>query len=147
MAATTADLVNEFIELDRKRKALEGDVEEVKEKLAELEPQIMQRFENAGMRSMKSTSGVTIYIRRELWAGAAQGSEVLLLESLKQVGLGDMVKEKVNTQTLSAYIREVEKNEFGGNEVEPEKIVQALPPGLQTSVAITEKFSLRTRKG
>ena len=147
MAATTADLVNQFIELDDKRKRLEGDVDAIKEELKVLEPQIMDRFENAGMQSMRSKSGVTLYIRREVWAGAAEGAEVLLLETLKSCGLGDMVKEKVNTQTLSAYVREVEKDTFNGASVTPEKLVQALPPALQTAVAVTERFSLRTRKG
>lgn len=147
MAVTTADLVNEFIELDAKRKALEGDVDKLKEQLAVLEPQIMQRFENAGMQSMKSKSGVVLYIRRELWAGAAEGAETLLLESLKSIGLGDMVKEKVNTQTLSAYVREVERDQFNGAAQTPDVLAKALPPALQAAVAISERYSLRTRKG
>lgn len=146
MAATTADLVNEFIDLDTKRKTLEGDVDKLKERMAELEPQIMERFENAGMQSMKSKQGVTVFIRRELWAGAADGAEVLLLETLKSIGLGDMVKEKCNTQTLSAYIREQEKEHFGQAAAKPEELIKVLPEPLQAAVAVTEKFSLRTRK-
>lgn len=148
MAATTADLVNEYIELDDQRKGKEAETEKLKERMAELEPQIMERFENAGMQSMKSKQGTVIYIRRDLWAGAKEGAEVLLLEALKAVGLGDMVKEKVNTQTLSAYIREQEKDQFGANvSAKPEEIIGVLPEGLREAVNITEKFSLRTRKG
>jgi len=147
MAATTADLVNQFIELDEKRKKMEGDVDKLKEELQKLEPQIMERFENAGMQSMKSKSGVVVYIRRDLWAGAAEGADALLLEALKTVGLGDMVKEKVNTQTLSAYIREAEREHFAGAASEIPKLISVLPEPLRGAVAITEKFSLRTRKG
>lgn len=148
MAATTADLVNEFIELDEQRKGKEGEIDKIKERMSELEPLIMERFENAGMQSMKSTQGTVIYVRRDLWAGAKEGAEVLLLESLKAVGLGDMVKEKVNTQTLSAYVREQEKEQFGSNvSAKPDDIIQVLPEGLREAVNITEKFSLRTRKG
>lgn len=148
MAATTADLVNEFIELEDQRKGKEGEIDKIKERLAELEPQIMERFENAGMQSMKSKQGTVIYIRRDLWAGAKEGAEVLLLEALKSVGLGDMVKEKVNTQTLSAYIREQEKDQFGAAvSATPEEIIGVLPEGLREAVNITERFSLRTRKG
>lgn len=148
MAATTADLVNEYIELDDQRKGKEGEVDKLKERMAELEPQIMERFENAGMQSMKSKQGTVIYIRRDLWAGAKEGAEVLLLEALKAVGLGDMVKEKVNTQTLSAYIREQEKDQFGANvSAKPEEIIGVLPEGLREAVNIMEKFSLRTRRG
>jgi len=147
MAATTADLVNRFIELDEQRKAKEGEIDAIKEELAALEPQIMERFENAGMQSMKSKQGTTLYIRRELWAGAAEGSENVLLHTLKVIGLGDMVKEKVNTQTLSAYVREQEKEHFNGSVRKPDEIISILPAPLQAAVALTEKFSLRTRKG
>lgn len=148
MAATTADLVNEFIELDEQRKGKEGEIDKIKERMTELEPLIMERFENAGMQSMKSKQGTVIYIRRDLWAGAKDGAEVLLLESLKAVGLGDMVKEKCNTSTLSAYIREQEKDQFGSNvTASPAEIIGVLPEGLRDAINITERFSLRTRKG
>lgn len=146
MAATTADLVNEFIELDEQRKGKEGEVDKIKERIAALEPQILERFENAGMQSMKSKMGQTIYIRRELWSGAVEGAEVLLLEVLKSIGLGDMVKEKVNTQTLSAYVREVEKNVFNGSAVDPTELIKVLPETLQPVLKVTQKFSLRTRR-
>ena len=59
-----------------------------------------------------------------------------------------MVKEKVNTQTLSAYIREQEKEQFGASvSAKPEEIIEVLPEGLRAAVNITEKFSLRCRKG
>ena len=146
MAATTADLVNEFIELDEQRKGKEGEVEKIKERMAELEPEIMKRFENAGMQSMKSKQGSTIYIRRELWSSAAEGSEVLLLEVLKSIGMGDLVKEKVNTQTLSAYVREIEKDAFNGMVADPADIIKVLPEQLQPVLKVTQKFSLRTRR-
>ena len=148
MAATTADLVNEYIELDDQRKGKEGEVEKIKERMTELEPQIMERFENAGMQSMKSKQGTVIYIRRDLWSGAKEGAEVLLLESLKAVGLGDMVREKVNTATLSAYVREQEKEQFGSNvTASPDEILGVLPEALRGVIAITERFSLRTKRG
>lgn len=146
MAATTADLVNEFIELDEQRKGKEGEVEKIKERMAELEPEIMKRFENAGMQSMKSKQGSTIYIRREIWASAAEGAEVLLLEVLKTIGLGDMVKEKCNTSTLSAYVREIEKDSFNGTAARPEELIKVLPAPLQAAISLAERFSLRTRR-
>lgn len=148
MAATTADLVNEFIELDEQRKGKEGEIDKIKERMTELEPQIMERFENAGIQSMKSKQGTVIYIRRDLWSGAKDGADVLLLEALKSVGLGDMVKEKVNTSTLSAYVREQEKEQFGANvTASPEEIIGVLPEALRGAIAITERFSLRTKRG
>lgn len=146
MPATTADLVNLFIELDQKRKSHEGAIDAIKEELARLETELMQRFENAGIQSMKSTSGYQVYVRRDLWAGAIDGQDALLVESLKLAGLGDMVKEKCNTQTLSAYVREIEKANFTTPQ-KPDLLIKALPAPMQAAVSVTEKYSLRTRKG
>lgn len=145
MAVTTADLVNEFIALDAKRKALEGDVDKLKEQLAVLEPQIMQRFENAGMQSMKSTSGVTLYINRQLWASPRNGDHATLVAALREIGLTDMIKTQCNTQTLSAYIREQEKDLFTGK-ASPDELIAKLPPVLQSCVEISEKFGLRAKR-
>lgn len=147
MAATTADLVNEFIELDELRKTKEREAEKIKERMTELESQIMDRFENAGMQSMKSKSGVVLYIRRQLFAGAAEGATVLLTESLKLAGLGDLVKEAVNSQRLSSWVTEFEAEHFNGAKVRPDDLVQAMPAELRESLKVTEKYSLRTKKG
>lgn len=147
MAATTADLVNQFIELDEKKKKADEDLEAIKSQMAEIEPQIMERFENAGMQSMKSKGGQVVYIRRDLRAGAVDGSSMLLMESLKSEGLGDLVKEAINHQRLSSWVREFEEQTFGGAKVKPEELVAKLPSGLQSTLKITEQFSLRCKKG
>lgn len=147
MAATTAQLVNEFIELDLARKAKEDEVEKQKERLAELQAELLTRFENAGMQSMRSKEfGVTIYVRREIWASPAEGNETLLMERLKSLGLGDMVKEKVNTQTLSAYVRELEETQLA-RQGSADEVLKILPEPLQSTIKLSERFSLRTKKG
>jgi len=145
MAATTADLVNRFIELDEQRKAKEGEVDAIKEELKLLEPLLMERFENAGMQSMKSRSGVTVYISRKLWASPKEGNHAGLVAALQSIGLNDMVKTQCNTQTLSAYIREREQELFGGKS-SPDELTQKLPEEIRPFIAITEKFDLKARK-
>jgi hypothetical protein len=146
MPATTADLVNEFIALDLARKAKEDDIDKLKEQLALLEAQLLERFENAGQQSFKSKQGVTVYIHRQLWAGAADGNAALLMETLRAEGLGVLVKESVNTQTLSAYVRECAREAFGKEEKTVEDIIHILPARLQPAIQLTDKFSLRTRR-
>lgn len=147
MAATTADLVNRFIELDAQKKKADDDLEAIKLQLAELEPQIMERFENAGIQSMKAKSGQTVYVRRDLRAGAVEGAGVMLMESLKSAGLGDLVKEAINHQRLSSWVREFEEQTFGGAKVKPDELLAKMPDGLQTTLKVTEQFSLRCKKG
>lgn len=147
MAATTADLVNQFIELDEKKKKTDEDLEAIKSQMAKLETQIMERFENAGMQSMKSKDGQVVYIRRDLRAGAVDGASVLLMEALKSAGAGDLVKEAINHQRLSSWVREIEEEKFAGAKVKPEELLATFPASLQSTLKITEQFSLRCKKG
>lgn len=147
MAATTADLVQKFIDLDQQRKAKERDVETLKEEITVLETELLQRFEHAGMQSMKSASGVTVYIHRQIWAGAQDGMGPFLPDALRGIGLGDLVQERVNTQTFSAWVREQAKASENGHVLSPEEIVAVLPESLRPIVNVTEKYSLRARKG
>lgn len=150
MAASTKDLVNRFIKLDTQIKKKEGEVEKLKEDRSLLEAELMPRFEQAGIASMKSTSKVTVYVRRELWAGAMNKDTEALCAAIKSVPeIAPMVQEKVNSQTLSAYVRECAKN-FFGDEAEtkkPDEMLIALPIALRSVVSITEKYSLRSRRG
>ena len=146
MAATTKTLVNQFVKWSRVKKKHDAEVEKAKEELAKLETEILARWEEAGIQSQKLKGGGTVHIRREVWAGKVPddpNAEVLLLEGLKSAGLGDLVKEKVNTQTLSSWVREKQKEMFGDKEVAPEELLAALPPALHTSMRITETFKLR----
>lgn len=146
MAATTADLVNSFLDLDQRIRAKEGELDKLKEARADLEAILLDRFEHAGMQSMKAIDGTVVYVRRDLWASAETGQEARLHDRLKQMGLGDMVREKVNTQTLSAYIRECEAAGLG-RQGTVDEILQLLPPDLRGTVRLSERFSLRTKKG
>ena len=147
MAATTADLVRQFVELDQQRKAKEGEVDKLKEQLAVIETELLQRFEHAGLQSMKTELGVTVYVHRQLWAGAQDGNTDRLVGSLKLVGLEALVREQVNSQTLSAWVREQAKAHENGHTLSPEEIRPLLPGPLQEAMSLSEKFSVRTRKG
>lgn len=147
MAATMKDLVKQFIKKDTERKKKEGDVEKIKEELARLQGVLMPMFEKAGVQSVKLTKGESVYIRRDVWAGAGDGGPVMLMEALKSVGLGDMVKEAVNTQTLSAWVREQEKEHFNGEKVTAEQLIAVLPEVVGAAIKVTEKYSLRSGRG
>jgi seryl-tRNA synthetase len=145
MAISTKLLVNKFITLDQKIKARDTEVKDLKKLRDELGEQIRTRFEQAGIQSQKSKNGVTVYIKRELWAGFEEGKEAELQAALKEIGHGDMVKEKVNHQTLSAYVREIEEQTYG-EDVDPQKVVAALPITLQSVIKVSEVFKVQARK-
>ena len=57
-----------------------------------------------------------------------------------------MVKEGVNAQTFSAYIREQEEA-VSKTPLAPEKLIEQLPELLRPVVHVSEVFKIRARKG
>jgi hypothetical protein len=118
-----------LIELDEAKKQLEADIKSITEERSALEQKLLADFEAMGIDSIKS-GGKTVYIQRQLWARASEGSANVF----RAAGLDYMVKESVNTQTLSAYVRELDRD---GSPV---------PPEIAAVTNVSEAFQLRTRK-
>lgn len=149
MSATTKDLVNKFIKLDQQIKGKEGEVEDLKKERAALEALLLPRFQEGGIDSMKSSTKVTVYLRRDLWASAKDGDKASLYAAMRNVQeTRSMVQETVNAQTFSSYVREKARQHFGDklNTAKPEELVNGLPEELRSLVQVTEKFSLRAIK-
>lgn len=136
--------VQRFAELYDKKKELKDQLGDVKEQLEKLEEELTPEFEKAGVPNI-SVNGRTIYIHKQLWAGYKESREQAL-EALKKAGLEDYVYETYNTNSLSAYFREVYRDaeDEQGFIDDPENI---LGPELKGAIKLTEKVSLRSRKG
>lgn len=149
MSATTKDLMKKFIKLDQAIKKREGEVDALKKEKGPLEEELLRRFQEGGIASMKSTAGVTVALRRDLWSGAAEGNKDALHAALKALpDTAHMVKETVNSQTFSAWVRERIADHFGEDAKKKavEQLIAALPLQLQLVTTITEKYSLRATK-
>ncbi len=126
--------VQEYVDLVRKRRALEGDVDELKEQIARLEPIILQQMSDSGLLSIR-TDDATVSIRRDLRAGkSAEVEWPVATAAMQNAGLGELIEERFNASTLSAYVRELERDG------------QRLPPALDGIITVTEKFSLSVTK-
>ena len=135
--STLAKDAQEYAGLVAQRKAAEELVEGLKEKLAKLEAELLQRMGDEGVASMKVDTPegrFTLFPKRTLWSSCIPGHEQELHDGLRTLGYGDLVKESVNSQRLSSYIRELD---VAGAEI-PKEIVEA--------VKVTEKFSVGVRK-
>lgn len=149
MSVTTEDLVKKFIKLDQAIKKREGEVDQLKEEKGPLEAELLRHFQENGIASMKSTAGVTVSLRRDIWCGAADGNKDALHAALKSLpDTAGMVKETVNSQTFSAWVRERITDHFGEDAKKKavEQLIAALPLPLQLVTTITEKYSLRATK-
>jgi len=90
-------------------------------------------FAQLGTNQLKLPGLGTIYIHSTMFASAAGTSEELCA-ALKEAGAEDLVKEKVNANSLSAYVREMDTDELG----QP-----ILPPELEGAIRVGERTSLR----
>lgn len=134
-----------FAVLDKARKTFEALGTSAGEDSAKVESELLPRMRESGMQSMK-VAGTTVYVERKLWGSAKDGNAPLLCAALKEMGHGDMVKEGVNGQTFSAYIREIEE-QVSKTPLSPNDLIPKLPELLQPVVQIAEVFKIRARKG
>ena len=93
---------------------------------------VLRHFEQTSTSQVKC-EGRTVHLQNQLWASC------LDVDALKRhPDTAEFVREKVNGQTLSAYVRELEKGDDG-------EVV--LPEGLQDAIRVSETIQVRTRKG
>lgn len=128
-----AERLKRFAELAKRKREVEGELDRIRVEMSELEEYLKGEFEKSGISST-TVDGVTCYLHRQLWAKARGGEYARACSALREAGLGQMVEEKFNTQTLSAWVREQEASDI------------ELPPALKEVIEVSEVFSVRTRK-
>ena len=122
-----------FVALEERRRQLEAEVETIRAEATELEQRLLPQFEQEGFEKI-SIDGRTVYVERKLWAKARDGNKAAVCKALKRARLGDYVEETFNTNSLSAYVRELDREE------------RPLPPSLREVLDVSEVFKLRTRR-
>lgn len=138
---TDMALLHEYVELIHRKRELESQLRQVKEQLGETEgsgPGAMERraleyFGQNGVQSLK-LNGMTLYVNRQLWAHAKDGDFVAGCLALKEAGLGDFVAERFNVQSLSAWVRERDRNG------------EPLPEAFKDRIEVSEVFRLGARR-
>lgn len=126
--------LRKYARLDRDRRTLKEKLAKVEAEIDETEPGVIEHFQRMGM-DRATIDGTTIYLRRELWAGKADGvTDEAACDALAANGLGDYVKRKFNTQSVSAFVRELD------GRGEP------LPAPLAAVLKISEVFKIGTRR-
>jgi len=122
-------LVSEFADLTEQRRKLEAEVKKLATDLAAREERLVEEFGQAGIQNIKTKTGQTIYLNREIFAKLT-GDHKKAYTAFRRAGLGDFVKETVNANTLRAWVREMD---------------EVLPKGLQPYIDVTEVFRMRMR--
>jgi len=127
------DELKRFVALEERRHQLEAEVDTIKAEAAELESRLLPQFEQSGTERI-AIDGRTVYVERKLWAKAKDGDKTAVCKALKRAHLGDYVEETFNSNSLSAYVRELDREE------------RPLPPSLREVLEVSEVFKLRTRR-
>lgn len=107
---TMMDDVQELVKLKETKASLEAELKAVKEGIAEVEERLTAAFADMGLNSVNADTpfgGKTVYVSELTVARNLLGPDETA-QACKDGGLGHMVKERVNPQTLSAYLREME---------------------------------------
>lgn len=124
--------LNRLVELDRERRQLENRIKEINSERGRLEEKILDEMQHAGVQNM-NIGGATVYLHRQLWARPRDGNKQAVIAALHEAGLDEYVSETFSTQSLSAYVRELDSYD------------EPLPPELEEVVQVDEVFKVRTR--
>ena len=128
------DRLREYVRLKRRQKELDAELKALGQEIDQMQETLLETFAQDGVTSM-TVDGSTVYLHRQLWAGAAEGiTRDQMCEGLRETGLGHFVHEAFNTQTLSSWVRDLERE---GEE---------LPPDLEGLMALREVYQLRVRR-
>lgn len=110
-APGTMDDIRRYAELSAEKAKLKDRLVQVEAGMKETEPRVLAYFEGNGVDKIR-VDGQTLYLRMELWAGRAEGvTNEEAIAALTAAGLGDMASPRINVQTLSAFCRELAKDD------------------------------------
>ena len=127
------ELLHQMKELLETKRKLQAEQRRVQDKINEVQPMALQEMADAGIQNM-NINGKTIYLQRTVRPKIAEGwTRQEVVQSLKDHGLGDFLKEDFNMNSLGAYLRELTQDSDN---------VQ-LPDGLTMS----EEYNILLRSG
>lgn len=128
------ELADKLKELRDKKKQLENEVKEINTEIEETEQELVQQMLEEEMQNF-SRNGTLFYLNTKTFASPVPDEKEKLYQALKDNGYGDLVYETVNSNSLSAFIKEqIEQNEG------------ELPKWLDGLVNVYDKTTIGMRK-
>jgi hypothetical protein len=129
--------VREYARLRAERSELEDRLAEIKANLEMLEPIALDYFQAHGVDRV-SLDGVTLYLRRKVWAEKREGvTSEQAVNALHRFGFEDFSRHTVDWQGLSALFRERDREEG---------IESAVPEALRVAFTAVERFKIGARR-
>ena len=135
-------LARELVRVDGERRELNDRLKVVNEEVRQLKKLVFAAFEAAGVKRV-TVDGMTCYVQHRIAAkladGADRDSATVALEQWRP----ELVSKGYNTNTLSAYIRELFRTwSEGQDEVEIDGFVLSLPAQIREVFAIDDWYDM-----
>jgi hypothetical protein len=141
--------VSKLARLQGEKQRLEVRLDIVKKEIAKAEAITLDFFEKHGIGKI-TIRKTNLYISRQLWAGLAEDvTHEKAAEVMISVGLGEYCAPRLNSQSFSAYMREL-AIEWAGEDappLTPEEVLKVLPESLRGIIKVSEVFKINARKG
>ena len=127
-------LLKQLVRLQERKEALEDALEDVKSALEHAQERAIIWMQRENVPSIH-VDGRVVFATREIWASA---TDIETIEEAEDGKYAFLVKKKVNTNTLSAWVRkDLEKNQ------EDDPII---PPSVADAIKVTNKVKAVARK-
>jgi hypothetical protein len=141
--------LKEFVCLENRKKELDAEQKQVKQQLDDLEQVLVPQFIQDGIQKM-TVDGRTVSLVHDIYASPLYDREDVVA-ALKQSELGQYVAENYNTNSLTAFVREVKREVESQAQQEQrpydeEDIRAALPAPLGQALKVSFVHKLSSRK-
>ena len=137
MSGIDLDKAEQLIKLKEIKTRLTKELKNVSKSIKEVEEVLLDQFSASPINKI-SLFGKTLSVKRMLWAGIHKQHEdedtkityERACNMLKKMGLEDFVGERFMPQTLSGYVRELDKEGF------------PVPEQWEGIIKVAEKFTI-----
>jgi vacuolar-type H+-ATPase subunit I/STV1 len=138
-----------FVSLENRKKDLDAELKSVKQQLDDLEEALVPQFIEDGVQRM-TVDGRTVSIQQDVYASPLNDRDDVV-DALKQSELGQYVAENYNTNSLTAFVREVKRDvelraQSENRMYTEDDVRSALPEPLGRALKISFVHKLSSRK-
>jgi hypothetical protein len=91
------------------RKKIREKDTQLTEELEKMQKVLLDHMGVEEIQKFSFKGGITVSIKKLIWG--KYNDRALVIKALKKAGLGDMVSEGFNAQTIASYLREMDKAE------------------------------------
>lgn len=133
------EVAEALVGVERQIDALEAQLAPLNERAKKLKARVLQHMEDGEWPDNARVSGATVYLHTQVWAGPLLGHDDLTAV-LNDLGLFEYTPKTVNSQSLSAFVRE---HDTGDKTASLEERFASLDPELKSALKISEKITVK----